>query len=111
MTSPELPDTVLDTDGAGSRPSVTTAIQHMCPHRAEVDNGTITVSWFVKNWTIELHSLKAYLGGWAHKTLSHEALVAQIGRDLSRLNVYDVTVTSSWETAGMAVAVSWPRNA
>jgi len=32
-------------------------VTHLCPHRDEIDHGTVTITWVCEGRTIELHSL------------------------------------------------------
>lgn len=89
------------------RMSATSPIQHMCPFVQEVDNGTITVSWDTDGWTLELHSLRAYLNTFQGREISHEELTAEIEAELSGfVGIAAVTVTTTWRTAGMEVVVT-----
>lgn len=83
---------------------VITSIAHMCPYRAERDEGTITISWLCDGDTFELHSLAAYLDTWATLRISHESLVASIKHDLEPL-IPEVSVEAVFSTAGMDVHV------
>lgn len=89
---------------AAVRMSATSPIQHMCPFVHEVDNGTITVGWDADGWTFELHALRAYLGTFAGREISHEELTAEVKAELSgHYGIEDVSVSTAWDTAGMAV--------
>jgi NADPH-dependent 7-cyano-7-deazaguanine reductase QueF len=80
-------------------------ITHLCPFRDEVDRGRIDISWRVDGQTIELHSLRDYLDGYATSALSHEAITDRIRHDLSVLpGVVLLAVTTRWTTADMEVA-------
>lgn len=85
--------------------SATADIQHMCPFVHEVDNGSVTISWEAEGWTLELHALRAYLRTFADREIAHEELTAEIRDELSgHYGINNVSVTSSWRTAGMEVA-------
>ena len=80
---------------------------HRCPFVDEVDNGTVTISWRVDGQTFELHSLRAYLDRFRDAEISHEAITDRIRHDLATtLGLADVTVTTTWDTAGMEVTCS-----
>lgn len=83
------------------------AIQHLCPFVNEVDNGTVTVHWAAVGWTLELHSLRAYLNSFHDRVISHEELTEEIRAELSTHHgINEVRVTSTWRTAGMEVLCS-----
>lgn len=89
------------------RLSAKASIRHLCPFVQEVDNGTLTVAWDADGWTLELHALHAYLGTFAEREISHEELTAEVQAELSSHHgINNVSVTSSWRTAGMEVACS-----
>lgn len=93
-------------DTTNTRVTVTGQLVHECPHVPEVDAGTAEIAWRCVEATIELHSLVAYLASWQGQPISHEEITAQIGRDLEQLDgVDDVSVTTAWRTAGLAVRV------
>lgn len=101
---PDLLRTVHDL--TGTRIQVTGPLVHRCPHVPEVDAGTVTVSWECRELTVELHSLAAYLASWQDQEVSHEEVTAQIRADFEQIDgIDDVSVTSSWVTAGLAVRV------
>lgn len=82
-------------------------LQHMCPFVQEVDNGTITITWETDGWTFELHSLRAYLGTFADREISHEDLTQEIHYELSSRHGFKaMTVSTTWRTAGMEVQCS-----
>jgi NADPH-dependent 7-cyano-7-deazaguanine reductase QueF len=88
--------------------SITAPIQHLCPFVNEVDNGTVTIGWATHGWTFELHSLRDYLGTFADREISHEALTQEIRDELSGHHwhgILRVSVSSEWRTAGMRVGV------
>lgn len=94
--------------------NATADIQHMCPFVHEVDNGTVTITWEAQGWTIELHSLRAYLNTFSDREISHEELTDEIRAELgSHHGINSVSVTSNWRTAGMEVVTSstWPTRA
>jgi NADPH-dependent 7-cyano-7-deazaguanine reductase QueF len=76
----------------------------MCPFVNEVDNGTITITWEADGWTLELHSLRAYLSTFQDREISHEELTEEIRAELSTHHgINEVTVNTNWRTAGMEV--------
>ena len=84
--------------------TATADIQHMCPFVHEVDNGAVTITWATDGWTIELHSLRAYLGTFQNREISHEELTEEIRAEISSHHgIASVRVESSWRTAGMGV--------
>ena len=94
--------------------TATLPITHRCPFRDELDEGTVTVSWATTHHlTIELHSLAAFLAGFADLEISHEDITVRI---LDRLqsaaegrapfSVTDVEVSTRWNTAGAEVVVT-----
>ena len=92
---------------ASVRLTTTAGIQHLCPFVNEVDNGSITIGWTADGWTLELHALRTYLNTFHDREISHEELTAEIRAELSTHHgVRDVTVTSTWRTAGMEVLCS-----
>lgn len=87
-----------------TRMTVTSPIQHLCPFVTEVDNGNVTVSWDANGWTFELHKLRAYFDTFHDREISHEELTAEVQAELSgHHGIGNVTVSSAWSTAGMAV--------
>jgi len=89
------------------RMSATADIQHMCPFVNEVDNGTIAVTWTADGWTLELHALRAYLNTFHDREISHEELTEEVRAELSTHHgIKDITVNSTWRTAGMEVQCS-----
>jgi uncharacterized PurR-regulated membrane protein YhhQ (DUF165 family) len=87
--------------------TTTATIQHMCPFVHEVDNGTITIAWHADGWTLELHSLRAYLDTFSDREISHEELTEEIRAELSTSHgINEVTVNTKWRTAGMEVRCS-----
>jgi NADPH-dependent 7-cyano-7-deazaguanine reductase QueF len=86
---------------------VTAPLMHLCPFKDEVDRGDVKITWTTNGNTFELHSLRAYLGAFADLTITHEDLTEQIRRELGAFHgVHNVTVQTSWETAGMGVVCS-----
>lgn len=86
--------------------NVTANMRHLCPFVKEVDNGTITLSWIADGWTFELHALRAYLGTFSDREISHEALTEEVRAELGgHHGISNVTVSSTWDTAGMEVRV------
>lgn len=89
-----------------ARVAVEGPLRHMCPHVAEVDDGTVRIEWTCAGQTLELHSLAAYLGSFADERISHEELTRQLRDELAGLHgIADVTVATTWHTAGLAVQV------
>jgi len=87
--------------------TTTADIQHMCPFVNEVDNGTVTITWDADGWTIELHSLRAYLNTFHAREISHEELTDEIRAEIGfHHGINNVKVESTWRTAGMEVVVS-----
>ncbi len=87
--------------------TVTATIQHMCPFVHEVDNGSVSITWETDGWTIELHSLRAYLNTFQDRKISHEELTEEIRAELnSHQWINSVAVNTAWRTAGMEVACS-----
>lgn len=87
----------------GETVTVHTELCHLCPFRDEVDQGHITVSWLIDGYTFELHDLAAYFATFGDMKISHEELT---GRIAAELGGSVVNVTTHWQTAGMAIAVS-----
>ena len=83
--------------------TASTYFRHLCPHKDEADEGRVTVSWMVADKTIELHSLAAYFRGWASVKISNENLTTAICDDLAKAGVYEITVKTTWQTAGMEI--------
>ena len=84
--------------------ATTADIQHMCPFVNEVDNGTVRITWDADGWTLELHSLRAYLNTFHDREISHEELTDEIRAEIgSRHGINNVKVESTWRTAGMEV--------
>lgn len=87
--------------------TATADIQHMCPFVHEVDNGSVTITWKAEGWTIELHSLRAYLGTFHDREISHEELTEEIRAELNgRHGITIESVSTSWRTAGMGIKCS-----
>jgi NADPH-dependent 7-cyano-7-deazaguanine reductase QueF len=82
-------------------------IRHLCPHVDEVDNGVVEITWTTGGWTLELHSVRTWLGTYADRVISHEDLTEELRVTLAAIDVLtDVHVSTRWETAGLAVAVT-----
>lgn len=89
------------------RMTATAPIRHMCPVVQEVDNGTITIGWDTDGWTLELHKLRAYLGTFQDREISHEDLTNEVRAELSgHHGINAVTVNTTWDTAGMDIQCS-----
>lgn len=86
--------------------TATTQMRHLCPHRDEVDRGTIAITWECAGQTIELHSLAEYLKTWHKARISHERLTDRIQHDLALPGIGEVRVESTWNTAAMEVRCS-----
>lgn len=85
--------------------TVTANLQHMCPFVHEVDSGSVTITWETDGWTIELHSLRAYLNTFHDRKISHEELTEEIRAELNSHKWINITsVNTSWRTAGMEVS-------
>lgn len=99
---------VVSVDVAGQTVQVRRArLLHSCPFKDETDVGTIDLAWDTGDATVELHSLRAYLDGWAGVCVSHEDLTAEIHADLAGLpGITRVLVSTHWTTAGMEVSCS-----
>jgi NADPH-dependent 7-cyano-7-deazaguanine reductase QueF len=88
-------------DTSRSTVRVTGPIRHLCPHRDEVDEGTISVEWNCDGVaTYELHALAVYFASFATSTISHEELTQFIADELC------AQVTTTWNTAGLEVSCS-----
>lgn len=84
--------------------SATADIQHMCPFVHEVDNGTVVITWEAEGWTIELHSLRAYLNTFSDREISHEELTEEIRAELNGHHGITIeSVNTTWRTAGMGI--------
>lgn len=93
------------TANQGVEVSVTMPAVHMCPFKNEVDEGSVTLSWLTRNGrTIELHSLRALLDSADEWEVSHEAYTASL-RHLLVGDFPEITVVSTWHTAGGDVVV------
>lgn len=92
---------------AGQRVEVTSLLQHLCPFKDEVDNGTIVIEWETVTRTMELHALKEWLNGFSGDRISHEAITKAIHEGLSEVHGLKVLrVETKWHTAGMRVVCS-----
>jgi NADPH-dependent 7-cyano-7-deazaguanine reductase QueF len=89
------------------RVTATFPLTHLCPFAQEIDRGSVTISWTTLAGTIELHSLRDYLAGFAVVAASHEEITGRIEEDLLMPDVIaDVQVTTRWQTAGAEVVVT-----
>jgi NADPH-dependent 7-cyano-7-deazaguanine reductase QueF len=87
--------------------TATAYIRHRCPYRDEIDEGTISITWQTRGATFELHSLRAYLDGFADTLISHEALTGAVRHELAQQEpITIVAVESCWDTADMEVRCS-----
>lgn len=83
----------------------TAPLVHRCPYRAEVDEGSVEITWTTAGWTLELHALAAWLAGFTGDAISHEDITGDICAHLSDLpGIADVQVTTRWTTAGGEVS-------
>lgn len=90
--------------------SVVAPVTHLCPHKDEVDEGEVRVSWYTGGGkTFELHALRAYLGTKDGTEISHEDFVALLETELSEELGSPVAVSARFTTAGMAVVVGDQR--
>ena len=79
-------------------------IRHLCPFEDEVDYGTISVTWTTNGQTVELHSMAQWFREFRDVKISHEELTDHIVSELRLMSgLTDVTVTTTWETAGMQI--------
>lgn len=85
--------------------TVTAPVRHLCPFKDEIDDGRLTLSWRTDHSTVELHSLRQFLGVFADARISHEEVVSEIWGAMNRVaGIRSVTVSTTWRTAGMEVA-------
>lgn len=85
--------------------SVTGRLVHECPFEDESDQGQVTITWLPAGQTLELHALRDWLDGFAREKVSHEDLTAGIEAELDDLEgITDVTVSTTWQTAGFHVS-------
>lgn len=88
----------------GVRVTVTAPIRHLCPFKDEIDDGELTLSWRTDHSTVELHSLRHFLGVFADARISHEEVVSEIWGAMNRVDgIRSVSVSTTWRTAGMKV--------
>lgn len=93
-------------ESAPSRITITGQLVHQCPHVNETDNGTVTISWTCNGETLELHGLAQYLASFRGVPVTHETITEQIRGDLAAIDgIEDVTVSTTWTTAQLAVRV------
>jgi NADPH-dependent 7-cyano-7-deazaguanine reductase QueF len=84
-------------------------LAHDCPHVTEHDQGSVSIAWTCNGSTLELHSLREYLASFEGVPVSHEQITEQIRSDLAAIDgLADVTVSTSWNTAGLGVCVGAP---
>lgn len=86
--------------------SVTMPLRHLCPFKSEVDQGEVTLTWNAMGSTLELHSVREWLDGYANHTVSHEDLTGILLDTLIDLELGGLSVTTRWETAGGTVTVT-----
>ena len=89
------------------RVTVERPLVHKCPHRDELDVGTVRASW--DGDQVELHALAAMLDEWAGVTATHECVTDEIALRLAMRGAENVEVVTQWTTAGMAVNVTAGR--
>lgn len=81
--------------------------RHLCPFVPEEDHGTVRIEWTTCGGTIELHSLRAHLDTYADVKIGHEALTQALRDTIGALpGIEDVEITTTWDTATMAVTCS-----
>lgn len=97
---------ILVPDPSDVTMTATGQLMHLCPHKDEVDTGTVTITWRVGGSTFELHTLRQYLSGFRHSTLSHEQITDRIRHDLSVEGLDLISVETNWVTADMEVLCS-----
>ena len=90
------------------RVTVERPLVHKCPHRDELDVGTVRASW--DGDQVELHALAADLDEWAGVTVTHECVTELIADRLAEGGVENVEVVTQWTTAGMTVTVTAGRD-
>lgn len=78
------------------RTVVTGPITHLCPHKDEVDIGTVTLTW--EGEAPELHKLALDLQSFHSWPITHEALTAELA-----VRYPSAKVTTTWQTAGLTV--------
>lgn len=87
--------------------SITGDLAHLCPHVDEVDNGTVEITWTTDDGTLELHSVRAWLDGFADRVIAHEELTEELQMALDAIpGICDARVTTHWTTAGFAVTAT-----
>jgi NADPH-dependent 7-cyano-7-deazaguanine reductase QueF len=87
--------------------TVTSDLEHRCPYRNEHDHGRVTIVYRIDGQALELHSLRAWLGGFREATASHEEVTDRIRLDLSAMpGIELLSVVSEWTTARMEVSCS-----
>lgn len=91
----------------GVHVTVTAPIRHLCPFKDEIDDGRLTLSWRTDHSTVELHSLRSFLGVFADARISHEEVTSEIWGAMNRVGgIRSVSVSTAWRTAGMEVQCS-----
>lgn len=103
MSLPEI----VPHNRAAVRMVISSPLRHQCPFVDEVDQGAIALTWTTDGGTIELHSLRKYLDGFRDRRISHEELTGLIRGEVRGLDgIKDITVETTWNTAGMGVRCS-----
>lgn len=86
---------------------VVAPVTKRCPFADERDHGEVTISWSNPGLTLELHALRAWLAEFRDEHMSHEDFTQQVWERISdELPLAEVTVSSTWTTADMAVTVT-----
>lgn len=87
--------------------TVTAELAHVCPVVGERDYGRVTITYKPASRLLELHALVALLRGYADRAITHEELTGELRGVLAdALRAEDLTVTTSWTTAGLAYEVA-----
>lgn len=82
---------------------VTADVRHLCPHRDEVDYGTVTLVW--ADSAPELHEVRRLLDRYRDEHITHEALTKELSGEWP-----SAVVRTRWTTAGMEVECVVPRD-
>lgn len=90
------------------RVSVSLAAEHLCPFKPERDHGTVAISWITsRGETIELHALAGLVSRHRDTEISHEQWTADLYSALvTAVAVDELSISSSWTTAGATVTVN-----
>lgn len=88
----------------GVRVQAAAPIRHLCPHKDEIDDGRISITWITRGSTLELHALREHLDNYADTKISHEHLTETIMTELSEVPGVELeSVETTWITAGVEV--------